>query len=126
MFNRYIDSRTIYPEKIEHHEHRAPTDESIRIYDEMRDKARESVVCAHAGDIGLDMVRVFTKADDFSQNHVLHVRFRLNGEVFGTDVPVDDRAMLTNPESTLKLAVDHLSKSIAAWVMGEFADRDGR
>ena len=45
MFDKYVISNS--PDKIVHHEHRAPTDDSVRIYQEHVDKARAQVAFEH-------------------------------------------------------------------------------
>lgn len=70
--------------RFEKHEHRAPTDESVRLLREMETAAREQVVTVHTFDnvLGGSVALVH---DPMTYCCVVHVRFTLNGHLYKVD-----------------------------------------
>lgn len=65
------------------HEHRAPTDESIKLYNELRQKAIDSIVYSTVIKNTLYEAQVMvTKNFTFSLDYEVHYIFKLNGEEF--------------------------------------------
>lgn len=88
MFNKEFhthDNRTIFPNTIEINEHRAPTDESIKILREMEQKARENVFAQIVDDLPnafhFDIiVSKLANFDCVSQKIMLYFRINVNGK----------------------------------------------
>ncbi len=79
------------------HEHRAPTDESIRLADEMREKALQSVIDSiKVGDNTFDGQVVQTMNYNFGFD--VHAIFKLNGRKYHAKVELDSMLAVTEPD----------------------------
>ena len=73
MFDTYVTRREPhYPQTINKHEHRAPTDDSVKLLREMEEKARDQVVESYR----------FKADNDFVNGHVI-VTKRMDNKHFG-------------------------------------------
>ena len=83
MFDTHITQRrTEYvPYEKTVHEHRAPTDQSIAILNEMEEKARQNIIkTIEVKDNFLSAIIVMFHDDYPMQNIVYNIRFKLNGK----------------------------------------------
>jgi len=70
-----------YPQTI--HEHRAPTDDSVKLLREMEEAARSSVVgMCQIGDNTLNGVVVVFNLSSPSEERIAYIRFKFNGKDF--------------------------------------------
>ena len=79
MFNSYITKKTYYPNKLETrvHEHKAPTDESVKLLHEMQEKAKETLldrVSLRDNPINMDW---FMFKDDDLREIDFRIRFKI-------------------------------------------------
>jgi hypothetical protein len=91
MFNSYHETHQHRSEnvKVEKHEHRAPTDESIRIYSEMVEKAEESIVCKlSTGDNAIKANAIIFHNASLGEYHC-RFHFTINGIPFDSEVALD-------------------------------------
>ena len=84
MFNRYElksgPSHTSANVRID--EHRAPTDESIKILADMQKQAQESLVDAYILEDNEVNGSVFMFRDPMTSEYRMHVQFRINGKKY--------------------------------------------
>lgn len=84
-----VDARTINPSKVEVHEHKAPTDESVRILREMEAAALKNVVRSFSFGNTLSAAMVESYSDASAGRTVLCYSFELNDERFEGQVPLN-------------------------------------
>lgn len=129
MFDRtYVDSSTHYPDTINHHEHKAPTDQSVKLLTEMQEKAIDNLVCnIRTADNKLDIA--WTVIDNRMCNLIVHGTYSLNGwtRKFNFTIPINELWNLssdTDDKITLRMryVVDKCkeaaAKDIADWMVG--------
>lgn len=69
------------PEIVHHHEHRAPTDDSVKLLIEMQEKAEKSILeQIHTEDNSFNMVGIYFGNANMMGNITLHIRFWLNNK----------------------------------------------
>ena len=83
----HVDNSTRFPSRINVHEHRAPTDESVRLLNEMESKALENVFLKISDDRdnAFSYSMYFSRicgADPFEQKGMFHIRFKINGKLY--------------------------------------------
>ncbi len=84
-----IEKHIPYEKEVHIHEHKAPTDESIKLYDELREKAIKSITGRfEVRDAEISGVAISFEEDDFSQTVRLLITSKINGNnvVFAHDV----------------------------------------
>lgn len=98
-----------FPDKVTIHEHRAPTDESIRIYAEMEEKARKRVVESIAVESNEFVGYVYRNEDDS-----IGVAFKLNGKTYEAVLKGDaiHIALMETPDRCARILIDALSGAI--------------
>lgn len=99
-----------YPQTVNVHEHRAPTDASIELYHELLEKARAEVlstVISALPDNVLTHVRIELVRSDLARETIAHVGFRLNGRQIRTKVKVDE----SPGEAAMRAFVIELAKA---------------
>jgi hypothetical protein len=85
MFNKYVlkNNPTSYCTKsVKVNEHRAPTDESIRLLNEMQEKAQENIVDKFIVANNELNGNVLIFEDPITAGYKIFVRFRINGELY--------------------------------------------
>ena len=89
MFNKEYhthDNRTIFPNTININEHRAPTDESVKILQEMENKAREAVIAQIAdelpNDFHFNIIVSQIASVEFIQKFILYFRINVNKKIY--------------------------------------------
>ncbi len=112
----------VHNHKTEVHEHRAPTDDSIRILREMEAKARENVIASFPFANNLFEGRVFVGQDFAEMNVHLFVRFTLNGNLH--EVKLESKRFQST-QDMLKHVTAQLADYLASQVLaGLFTDDD--
>jgi hypothetical protein len=121
MSNKYFvlegRERTHYvPYEKTVHEHRAPTDESIRLYKEMKEKAEQSVLDSFELENNLVNARVVVckSAEYFNQKLQVHYKTMINGHEFTGVVKVEDTL---SRDAMVEKIVSELSKHIAIEIL---------
>ena len=101
------------------HHHRAPTDDSIRLYKEMEEKSREELVGhVRLGGNNFDGVcAVFD--EDFGYRRCYRFKYELNGDEYGFDYKSDP---MINGKDELRRALEELRQHIVNVAMGDFVD----
>lgn len=79
MFDRYVTEVKQGPSRVDVHEHRAPTDDSVRLLREMEAKARDSVLATLVSRDNTFEGTVFVTPDPASCEMVVRCLFTLNG-----------------------------------------------
>jgi len=115
------------------HEHRAPTDESVRLLSEMREKALDSIVKELVVEFGTVKATVLMMlAPDFTNVSLFNMRFMGKFNLNGKDhtfegmldtrtlrLPHDFTGMRNDAELILKAFHKTLSEAIAGYMMEE-------
>ena len=71
------------PEVVHHHEHRAPTDDSIKLLIELQEKAEKRILeQIHIEDNKFNILGVFFGNQNVMGNSTLQIRYFLNGKPF--------------------------------------------
>lgn len=93
MFDTHITKIIKHPETITHHEHRAPTDESIRLAIELQDKTLQSIIDQRNIAENSFNAQITEYANHRDRKTQFIVSFVLNGkkESFSVDVPYGAR-----------------------------------
>lgn len=108
---------THQPETIHHHEHRAPTDESIRLLKELEEKAREKLLfsaeCIAPNDLRFSW-HVFNNECSRSLQGVCKLNLNGTNHDFGFTIQKDD---LFRPADKLALKIrDLVAEQVANWI----------
>lgn len=105
-------------------EHRAPTDESVRLLAEMEDAARKRIVAAYAlrpNDLADAALVIFQDAVPFM--HIIHIDFTLNGEHRHVVARVDAMTGLQSERKLLEAVVTEMSSAIVKDLLPLLVDR---
>jgi len=85
MFDTYINRTSpAYPQTVTKHEHRAPTDESVKLLREMEEKAKEQVLESYRFDADNDLANGYVVVSRSPQHLklIITVIFNLNGKEY--------------------------------------------
>lgn len=89
----YIDNSANYPDRIDIHEHKAPTDRSVRLLNEMKEKAKEDIIASiEVQDNVLNGVAISycePFAVDMTPNYTIHLKFKVNGKEYLINKTID-------------------------------------
>jgi hypothetical protein len=142
MWDKHVDARTIFPKTLEitSKEIRAPTDESIRLAHEIREKAlhdimSDSALCKELRDRMLPHILVSewgkSDGDELGQSkrtihneqyhYVLCLSFKLNGNLFIFKSRIDKRYFSHAPTSATNEAIDEIKKEVSKFFYDIFA-----
>jgi len=114
-----------YPQTI--HEHRAPTDESVKALREMEDAARDSILDVYRmEDNALNGIVVLLKArnpHDFSRS--LYVQFSLNGKQFRFERKLDSLLSEFNKHKALELLMHGIRDAILEELISHIGEAVG-
>jgi len=115
VFDSYQEVIRVGPERVDVHEHRAPTDESIRLYREMLEKARTEVLRSLLVDTKLGPFRVLQVQDPTGDGPTTKLAFMLNGQEFSTEVQVTnlERLQSHDRDRLIDLYARRLAEAIA-------------
>lgn len=103
---RHFHQHTVYSSTTTH-EHRAPTDESVRLLREMEAEARSTVIRAGSVDVGGQVVAA-VHSDPTHHGHVVYIK--INGEEF--TVPLRDYRMSMSPADLLRTAANEIASHL--------------
>lgn len=122
MFDRHVHQHgPSYPQTVNIHEHRAPTDDSIRLANEMREKIEESVVVAQIrGENSLqgEMIEVAITG----LGRTVYCGFKLNGKDICARVELDSLLSQVDPASVYRKLVEEFSAKVTEQISGMLAD----
>lgn len=94
------DNRTIFPNTININEHRAPTDESLKLLQDMENKAREAVIAQIAdelpNDFHFNIIVSQIASVKFIQTFILYFRINVNGKLYERKMTVRGDSPLMN------------------------------
>ena len=116
VFNANTRESTPYERTI--HEHRAPTDDSIRLYEEMKEKAYKSILdTIKINDNILNLKAIIYK--DPSHNHICSYSLTLNGEEFSGKFTISDFELQIAEDKgeVLRRVVENISKVLAVRIV---------
>lgn len=85
------DNRTVFPNKIEVTEKRAPTDESLRLVQEMEDKVKATMLAKLTiqSNVVSAVAIVYYKALPYDKT-TYHIKFNLNGKDYKIEHDIDN------------------------------------
>lgn len=87
-----IDNRTVFPSSIEISEKRAPTDDSVRLLNEMQDKAVSNIICKISSErdnaFKWEAYFLNTISFDFTQAGLLVLNLVVNGKKYEKKIKV--------------------------------------
>ena len=116
MFDTYrIDNSYRSPSKIDVTEKRAPTDESVRLLNEMQQKAFDNIVsCVQLDNNELKDITWWIYPDYASFTEKARVRFSLNGKIFDEIItlPCDRTKMEEVPKMILERVVEIIATKV--------------
>jgi len=84
--------RVPYAKTVTITEHKAPTDESIKLYNELLEKAEKSlleVMTIKSSVLGEVKIAIYRRVDNFLVPMVARFRFVLNGETFDGEIHIE-------------------------------------
>jgi len=106
-----------YPQKITAHEHRAPTDESVRLLNEMDEKARKNIIERVILKNTLFEGTCILYEDQFNQELLIDFKFIINGVKILLTKNFPNDAKYREREWLLQQIYDHFSAELTAQVM---------
>ena len=108
------------------HEHRAPTDESIKIYKEMVDKAEKSVLDAFviSDNILNGSIAVLRNIETMGVDVVY--RFMLNSKKFEGRIKLEYYEVMKGRDEVIRSAYEKMSKEITAHLFDSIDSEDMR
>jgi hypothetical protein len=117
-----IDNSVNFPSSIKVQEHKAPTDDSARLLNELTIEAKKNLIkTITINDNTINCAAMFFVNSPISFNLTSQIRFKLNGKEF-TIINEMERFSLINPshEDFLKHIYETISKNITIELMKEF------
>ena len=117
MFDTYTQKvMPHYAQHVHSNEHRAPTDESIKILRELEQKARDNILLLVRSDSNNFKYTATVYSDNFQFTHRLRVQFALNGHPYDLDFELPDRyaARADDKKAILLRVRDMIAKEIAS------------
>ena len=119
MFDRYIvPTKTEYVTRTVH-EHRAPTDESVRLLREMESKAQEQVDrSVRLETNNLKAVLHFMR-EPLQLDYIYCIQIDLNGERHKVEIRADS---FRSKEERMDMIIEELSKAIASKVLRDVSN----
>jgi len=99
------------PSHVDVHEHRAPTDDSVKLLREMEEKARNQIVGAFVTnkDNDFDGAVVYMRPSVMSADYNVYTRFKLNGQEYEFKEVVTDIAFHMSKEEAYRKLAEKLS-----------------
>ncbi len=117
MFDKYVTEVKSGPSRVDVHEHRAPTDDSVRLLREMEAKALANVTASFRTEGNRFKGSIIVRPDPYEAGHKMWALFDLNGEKFEVGpVPFHDSYLL-DPRELFKWLNDELAKAIAGQLL---------
>jgi hypothetical protein len=123
MFDRttHVHNTTLSPSHISIHEHRAPTDESIKIYREIEQKAIDNIVAAGRVEDNIINFKWFIRTDHMSfDDEICRCEFTLNGKVYNFEFVLPRHAFERTPEVLGEKIHEEILKSLKKIFAGDF------
>jgi hypothetical protein len=111
MFNTYIHKAASFPSTININEHRAPTDDSIRLADEMREKLLRSLVISQV-DADNVITGVIVEVNDTFGEKRIFVGFMLNGKKYEIELTTDRRELISDKVKLFRRLVHLVAEAI--------------
>lgn len=115
MFDTYVQRvAPAYPQTVTKHEHRAPTDESVKLLREMEDKALKSIIHHFRVESNFinGTVTIF-EFDHIQQDVLCCTKFTLNGQEIIIQEPMHRDDCRANPDWIWDKLCERLSGRIA-------------
>jgi len=113
-----------YPQEV--HEHRAPTDDSIRILREMEVKARQQVADSFVFTDNRFNGSVTVMHNELTPDRTVYVRFTLNGREYKDHFVVQDVSLMLDRHAAEELLLERLSKLITGMLFSQGASKGWR
>ena len=82
MFNTYIDRSYRGPSKMDVTEHRAPTDESIKLFKEFEEKAMKNIIASGRVEDNVINFKCYIYSDKMSWDDICKCVFTVNGNEY--------------------------------------------
>jgi GH35 family endo-1,4-beta-xylanase len=124
MFNTYkTDNSYRGPDKISVTEKKAPTDESIRLLNEMQEKAFDNIVeCVQLSNNELNDVTYWMYPDHYSFSEKARIRFKLNGKVKDFEFTFPHK--YTDKAEIQRLIMEKIYMEISKDIFNGFIDKN--
>ena len=127
MFNKYTRNDTYIsydgPSKIDVTEKRAPTDESVKLLNEMQQKAFDNLIsCIQLNDNELKDVKCWIFPDNLSWQEKMRICFKMNGKVVDFTITLPHK--YTNKEEIGPMIRNSVIEKITDIVLREVIDND--
>lgn len=118
MFDTHIHNRREaprYPQEV--HEHRAPTDDSIRLYAEMEQKARDSIILAISSKTNGFKYKAAIFDDQAHMRLLMSIWFWLNESEHRVQIELPNRMMTATVDEWTVIIRDEIAKKIATHIV---------
>jgi len=118
MFNTYITRQApAYPQKVTVNEHKAPTDDSVRIYDEMIQKAKNQIIDTYkVEDNELNGCVILSRSHK-CLGCVASYKFSLNGEEYTFEEELEE---FLPRDQAIKNLVEKMGHVISATLFAKY------
>lgn len=100
------------PRRVDVHEHRAPTDDSVKLLIEMEEKARSKIVGAFVTKSNELEGAVVYMRRNIMLEHDVYIRFKLNGKDYEFVEKISDIKLSMNKIEAYKLLAEKISTTI--------------
>jgi len=107
------------PSHVDVHEHRAPTDDSVKLLREMEEKSRKQIVGAFVTnkDNDLQGAVVYMAPFSMSPDHDVYIRFKLNGQDYEFKEVVSDLEMHMSEVEAYRMLAEKISAAVTNKLM---------
>lgn len=129
--NNYHTNNVPYEKEVTINEHKAPTDESVRLLNEMQEKAKKNIIqTIKIGDNVLNAVVIYYQDDFIGHNINFTIRFTFNGKEYFIQDSIDkyeykfDSYMKLGSEIVHKMLFTKFSELITIELMKQSIDFD--
>lgn len=121
MFDTIVHKKDSVPyaKNVTINEHRAPTDESIKIYSEMVEKSRKSIVDKIVINDNSFNIKAMVYENYYDYTFHCHYKFSLNKEQFEGEFIIDEYDLLARDE-IMRLIYEKASHQITVKLIGLF------
>jgi hypothetical protein len=110
------------------HEHKAPTDDSIKLFEELKGKAYVSIIeTIKMQNNILSMNYIFYKNFGYSFDYILKYKFQLNGENYSGDIKFDEYEVRDlNTNKRIELVFQRIANQITGLLISSMKPLDRR
>ena len=118
--HHYTEKTVPYVREINVTEHKAPTDESIRLLNEFEEKARENIIKKiKVNDNSLNIVSVAYYEDQITRELRVHIKFSINGKEYLIKTIIDENKIFDVGSNLQKIIFETIAQDIMEKLISE-------